>query len=274
MNQQPIGVFDSGIGGLTVVRELMHLLPHEDIVYFGDTARVPYGTKSEKVIRNFAVEDTLFLRKQGVKMVVVACNTVSAVALGLLEEKFALPLVGVVKPGAAEAARRTRNKKVGVIGTPRTVSSGIYEREIRTLDHTVQVFSKACPLFVPIVEEGWEEKEATLLVAREYMEVIKAMGVDTLVLGCTHYPLLSNALTQVMGRGVQLVNSGAAAATAVQTLLTENAMGNSQACAGALKVFISDVPYHFQLLAERLLGREVKDITRVDLEAIDLGGYE
>jgi glutamate racemase len=274
MNQQPIGVFDSGIGGLTVVRELMRLLPHENIVYFGDTARVPYGTKSEKVIRNFAVENTLFLRKQGVKMVVVACNTVSAVALGLLEEKFDLPFVGVVKPGATEAVLRTRIKKIGVIGTPRTVSSGIYEREIRLLAPAVQVFSKACPLFVPIVEEGWEDKEATLLVAREYLEVIKAMGVDTLVLGCTHYPLLSGALSQVMGRGVQLVNSGAAAATTVQSLLEEKGLQNDQARTGALKIFISDVPYHFQLLTERLLGREVKDITRVDLEAIDLGGYE
>jgi glutamate racemase len=274
MKNRAIGVFDSGIGGLTVVRELLRLLPNEDIVYFGDTARVPYGTKSEKVIKNFAIEDTLFLLKQNVKMIVVACNTVSAVALDLLETKFDLPFVGVVKPGARVAVQKTRNRKIGVIGTPRTVASGIYEQEIKRINPECLVFSKACPLFVPIVEEGWENRAATLLVAREYLEVLKAMGIDTLVLGCTHYPLLEKAVTEVMGRTVGLVNSGEATAAVVKQTLNERHLDREAENAGTLKLFISDVPYQFKMLAERLLGREVQDTTRVDLEAIDLGGYE
>jgi glutamate racemase len=274
MQNRAIGVFDSGIGGLTVVRELLRLLPQEDIVYFGDTARVPYGTKSEKVVRNFAVEDTLFLLKQNVKMIVVACNTVSAVAFELLETKFDLPFVGVVKPGARAAVQRTRNRKIGVIGTPRTIGSGIYEREIQLLSPGLPVFSKACPLFVPIVEEGWENREATLLVVQEYLAVLKAMDIDTLVLGCTHYPLLEKPIVEVMGRAVGLVNSGEATAIAVKQLLHDRNLYMPEEQTGTLKLFISDIPYQFKMLAERFLGREVPDITRVDLEAIDLGGYE
>ena len=274
MKNNPIGVFDSGIGGLTVVKELIRLLPNEDIVYFGDTARLPYGTKSVKVVQSFARDNTRFLLKQNVKLVVVACNTVSAVALTPLQEEHELPIIGVIRPGAQAAVESTRNKKVGVVGTPRTITSGAYTSEINKADKGIKVSAQACPLFVPLAEEGWESKEATRAVAEEYLAGLKKEGIDTLVLGCTHYPILKGVIGRVMGTSVALVDSATATAKTVRALMKEKDLLTDEDNPGHLQVFISDIPYQFKATGERFLGRELKGITRVDLEAIDLGGYE
>jgi len=203
----PIGVFDSGIGGLTVVHELIRQLPHESIVYFGDTARVPYGPKSPDTVRRYSREIAAYLTEQGVKAIVVACNTATAHALGTLRGELALPVVGVVEPGARAAVAATRTGRIGVIGTVGTIKSGAYERAICALSPTAQVVARACPLFVPLVEEGWVDHEATRLVAETYLEPLVKANVDTLVLGCTHYPLLKPLLRQVMGPDIRLIDS-------------------------------------------------------------------
>ncbi|HEY6953131.1 MAG TPA: glutamate racemase, partial [Bacteroidota bacterium] len=189
-NARPIGVFDSGIGGLTVVRALMKHLPHENLVYFGDTARVPYGPKSAQVVREYAVQDTDELLKHNVKYIVVACNTVSAVALDVVQKRARVPVLGVIVPGAEAAAHATVKKRVGIIGTLGTVLSNAYTNAIRQIDPGIQVFSQPCPLFVPLAEEGWTSHAATELIAKEYLFPLTLEKIDTLILGCTHYPLL------------------------------------------------------------------------------------
>jgi glutamate racemase len=215
----PIGVFDSGLGGLTVVRALMRQLPDERFLYVGDTARVPYGPKSPDTIRRYSREIAAYLLGEGVKAVVVACNTATAHALPVLRDELAMPVVGVVEPGARAAVAATRSGVIGVIGTAGTIGSGAYERAIRAVDPAARVVAQACPLFVPLVEEGWLDTEVTRLVAREYLGPLSASGIDTLVLGCTHYPLLAGAIAEVVGDGVQLIDSGDATAAATRTAL-------------------------------------------------------
>ena len=186
----PIGIFDSGLGGLTVVREVIRQLPHERIIYFGDTARVPYGPKSPDTVRRYSHEISAYLKSQDVKAIVVACNTATAHALPMLQGDLSIPVVGVVDPGARAAVAASRRRELGVIGTAGTISSGAYERAIRTIAPDAHILARACPLFVPLVEEGWLDKDATRLIAREYLTPLRDAGVDTLVLGCTHYPLL------------------------------------------------------------------------------------
>src|SRR5271156_2261897 len=205
--EHPIGVFDSGLGGLTVVKELIHHLPNERIVYFGDTARVPYGTKSGETIIRYSREIVRVLLKHKVKMVVVACNTASSLALDVLKKEFDLPILGVIEPGARKAMEVTRNKKVGIIATSSTVKSGKYAKKIVQLNKNIVVTSQACPLFVPLVEEGWFDHAVTYQVAQQYLRDMKKNKVDTLILGCTHYPLLKGVLHNVMGARVQLVDS-------------------------------------------------------------------
>jgi glutamate racemase len=250
----PIGVFDSGIGGLTVARELMRQLPSESIIYFGDTARVPYGPKSPDTVRRYSREIAAYLRERGVKALVVACNTATAHALGTLQAEESMPVVGVVQPGARAAVSASRGGRIGVIGTVGTIRSGAYERAIRALRPDAHVIARPCPLFVPLVEEGWLEHEATRMVAREYLGAFASERVDTLVLGCTHYPLLKPLIAEVLGPEVALIDS--AEQTAAEARRTLEARG-LLAPAGSVPVrryVASDAPDQFLRMAERFLG--------------------
>lgn len=262
----PIGVFDSGIGGLTVVRELVDQLPHERIVYFGDTARVPYGPKSPDTVRRYAHEIGEWLIGEGVKAIVVACNTATAHALPQLRRDFAVPVIGVVEPGARAAVRASPERRIGVIGTHGTIDSGAYERAIRDLDARAQVIARACPLFVPLIEEGWLDTEATRLIAREYLAPVAAGHVDTLVLGCTHYPLLKPLIAEVLGPGVRLIDS--AAETAAETRRELCARGLAAPPAGAPPVhrFVaSDAPAVFLRVGQRFLGTAIERVEKLTL---------
>ncbi len=241
VNSKPIGVFDSGIGGLTVVKEIIRVLPHEKIIYLGDTARVPYGTRGRDVITKFASELAHFLLKQGVKFLVVACNTISATCLKEIEKLSPVPVIGVIKPAVDEAIRKTRNHKIGVIATRATVSSGVYEREIKKLDKQAQVVMQACPLFVPLAEEGSINHQVAKLIAEEYLLVYKKTPVDTLILGCTHYPLLSNIIQKTAGEGVTLVDSARPTANALKALLKDKKL-LSEGQKITHRFFVTDAP--------------------------------
>ncbi|MEX2116618.1 MAG: glutamate racemase [Bacteroidota bacterium] len=260
---RPIGVFDSGIGGLTVVKALMHHLPHENIVYFGDTARVPYGPKSPQVVRTYAAEDTEVLIAHNVKLIVVACNTVSAVALDVVQKHSRVPVVGVIVPGAEAAVAASSKKRVGVIGTAGTVLSKAYDNAIRQADPTIQVFSKACPLFVPLAEEGWVDHKATELIAREYLFPLTLEKIDTLVLGCTHYPILRKTINAVLNNSVTLIDSGEATAAAVRRVLDESGLRNPSTMKPNLQFFVSDIPHTFTEVGERFLGQKLGKVHRV-----------
>ena len=264
--EQPIGVFDSGIGGLTVVRALSRRLPHENIVYFGDTARVPYGPKSPQVVREYAAQDVAFLMGHRVKMVVVACNTVSAVALDVVQKIAGVPVVGVIQPGAVAAVRETGRKRIGIIGTLTTVSSQAYAHAIRGIADDVQVFSRACPLFVPLAEEGWIDHPVTRMVAKEYLFPLTLEKIDTLILGCTHYPVLRAAIEAAIGQGVKLVDSGEATALEVERMLQTHALCNSSADRPNLQFYVSDIPSKFAEVGERFLGQTMGRVKRVSIE--------
>ncbi len=263
MSAKPIGVFDSGIGGLTVVRSLHQRLPHENIIYFGDTARVPYGPKSALVVREYAAQDTDFLLGHDVKIVVVACNTVSAVALDVVQKRAGVPIVGMIFPGAAAAASASVRKRVGVIGTVATVNSEAYVHALRQIDPAIQTFSQACPLFVPLAEEGWIDHRVTHLVAKEYLFPLALEKVDTLILGCTHYPLLRGAIQKAVYPGVTLIDSGEAAAGEVERVLGEHNLRNPSGHAPNLQFFVSDLPAKFSEVGERFLGQKMGRVHRV-----------
>jgi glutamate racemase len=253
----PIGVFDSGLGGLTVVHELRLQLPAERLIYFGDTARVPYGPKSPDTVRRYAVEIVEWLIAQGVKAVVVACNTATAHALPLLRERFPLPIIGVIEPGARAAVRATHSGRIGVIGTSGTIASGAYERAILALRPDAQVLSRACPLFVPLVEEGWLDAPATRLIAHEYLQPLAAHHCDTLVLGCTHYPILHPVIRAYLGDGVTLIDSGEATAKEIERLLDEKGLRNPSRQKANVQFFVSDIPLKFTEVGERFLGQNL-----------------
>jgi len=261
-SQDAIGVFDSGLGGLTVVKELNHHLPNEKIVYFGDTARVPYGTKSGETIIRYSREIVRVLLKHKVKMVVVACNTASSLALDVLKKEFDLPILGVIEPGARKAAEVTRNGKVGIIATSSTVKSGKYAKKIVQFNRNIAVFSESCPLFVPLVEEGWFDHPVTYQVAEQYLSAMKKKKIDTLILGCTHYPLLKQVLHNVMGPKVQLVDSAQEVALQVKGLLTKNRLLRTRLGPCQHLFIVSDEPKQFQRLAMRFLGGGVKHVRR------------
>ena len=269
MNRRPIGVFDSGIGGLTVVRELLHQLPHESLIYFGDTARVPYGNKSPATVRRYAGEILDFLLGRDVKMVVVACNTASAHALEELQRLSPVPVEGVILPGAQAAAQATRSGRVGVIGTAGTIASGAYERAIHEHKGTVAVVAKACPLFVPLVEEGWLNHPATRLVAETYLRELWEHDIDTLVLGCTHYPLLKGLLAGVLGPGITLIDSAEETARAVARRLADSTLHAPRTAEANVHFVVSDAPEQFKKVGKRFLGERVRDI-----ELVTLGGAE
>jgi glutamate racemase len=262
-NSRPIGVFDSGIGGLTVVRALTHHLPHENIVYFGDTARVPYGPKSSQVVREYAAQDTDVLLEHDVKMIVIACNTVSAVALDVVQKRAKVPVVGVIQPGAEAAARATTRKRVGIIGTIGTVNSNAYVNALRQIEPGIQAFSQACPLFVPLAEEGWTDHKATELIAKEYLFPLTLEKIDTLILGCTHYPLLATIIGKVLHQSVTLIDSGEATAVTVKRLLDEKNMRNASKLKPNLQFNVSDVPHRFTEVGERFLGQKLGRVHRV-----------
>ena len=263
MRDKPIGVFDSGIGGLTVVKQLAKEMPFEDIIYFGDTARVPYGTKSESTIKKFSIENVLFLLNFDVKLIIIACNTSSAIGLPFLSRYFSVPIIGVIKPGAKAAIRSTRNGRVGVIGTTATILSKAYEKEIRALNPKVKVYSKDCPLFVPLVEEGWAGDGIVDIAARKYLSGLKEKKIDTVILGCTHYPLLKPAIQKVMGRAVKLVDSAEETAREARNLLEECGLKYPGRRAGRSKFYVSDAPDKFLTVAKRFLGKDVKTAEQV-----------
>jgi glutamate racemase len=259
-NAAPIGVFDSGIGGLTVAHEVIRQLPHESIVYFGDTARVPYGPKSPDTVRRYSREIASFLEEQGVKSIVIACNTATAHALTALREEMDMPVIGVVEPGARAAVKATRDGHIGVIGTVGTIKSGAYERAIRAINPDVLVTPRACPLFVPLVEEGWTDHDATRLVAREYLEPLIAAAIDTLVLGCTHYPLLKPLLREVLGPSVTLIDSAEeTAAETARTLAAKNIAAEPSADP-TYRFVASDDPLMFLQLGQRFLGGTMEGV--------------
>ncbi len=264
MRNNPIGVFDSGVGGLTVVKELTGHMPQEDIIYFGDTARVPYGTKSAATIQKFSIENALFLLKFDVKLIIVACNTSSAIGLPYLSKYFHIPIIGVIKPGAKAAIRATRNSRVGVIGTNATISSGAYEKEIRSLDPKIKIYSRSCPLFVPLVEEGWAHDGVVNLVARKYLSPFKGKKIDTLILGCTHYPLLRSDIQKVIGRQVKLVDSAEETAREAGNLLEECGLRSPGKRKGRLKFYVSDMPEKFRVVAGKFLGREISNVEKIN----------
>jgi glutamate racemase len=265
----PIGVFDSGVGGLTVVRQLQRVLPGEDIVYLGDTARVPYGTKSPSTVVRFACEDTQFLIRQNVKAVVVACNTCSAWALPMLEKKFAVPVFGVILPGVRTALEKTRNQRIGIIGTSATIRSKAYANAILARCDSARVFARACPLLVPLVEEGWTRHNVTDTVLRDYLQPLLRHRIDTLVLGCTHYPLLKTAIRKVAGAGVTLVDSAASCAIYVRERLGHlKLLAEKRRRSGTIQPFVTDETDGFGDVARRFLGVPTEAPWRVDLSAM------
>jgi len=263
-NAQPIGVFDSGIGGMTVVRALTQHLPHENIIYFGDTARVPYGPKSPQVVREYALQDTDVLLKYDVKLIVIACNTVSAVALDVVQKRAKVPVVGVILPGAAAGTQATKRKRIGVIGTVGTIFSNAYTNAIRQLDSDIKVFGQPCPLFVPLAEEGWIDHKATELIAKEYLFPLTLEKIDTLVLGCTHYPILRDVIGKVLQHSVTLIDSGEATALVVKDMLTDLKLNNTSTLKPNLQFFVSDVPHKFTEIGERFLGTKLGKVHRVE----------
>lgn len=268
-SQNAIGVFDSGLGGLSAVKEFMNVLPAERIIYFGDTGRVPYGTRSRETIRKYAFQDAEFLLKHNVKMIVAACGTVSSVAGGALEEQLPVPYTGVVNPTAYTAVRKTKNGKIGVIGTAATVNSHSYKLRLQKLDPSVEVFEQACPLFVSLVENGviHRDDQITRLVVRRYMAELKDNGVDTVILGCTHFPLLREAISDYMGEGVALVDSGYETANYAAKVLREQDLLNDDPNPKQPDFYVSDTPEGFENVAGLFLGRDMEHkVTQIDIE--------
>jgi glutamate racemase len=266
LSWKSIGIFDSGVGGLTVLKEVIRALPQEDTIYLGDTARVPYGTKSPETVTRYALQVTSFLVERDIKLLVAACNTASAVSLETLKRSFSIPIIGVIEPGARRAVAQTRSGKVGVIGTAATTKSSAYAKAIKKIDRKIEVFARACPLFVPLAEEGWLDNEVARLTAGIYLRELKEAGVDTLVLGCTHYPLLKGIIAETMGDGVRLVDSAEETARAVaQTLQCEDLL-RPPSEKGNHHYFVTDVPAGFIRVGNRFLGGSLGDVYQVNLE--------
>src|SRR6202158_5954648 len=261
---RPIGVFDSGIGGLTVLKALTSALPGEDFIYLGDTARLPYGTKSNEVIIRYSKENTEFLLAKGIKMLVVACNTSSAVALEEIARDTIVPVAGVIEPGARAAVRASRNGKIGVIGTEATIASGAYTRAIQQLRPRAEIYTRACPLLVPLVEEGWTDNEIAGRTVAYYLESLKASGIDTLLLGCTHYPMLRGLFERVLGARVKIVDSAVATAAAVREKLAALKLARRGGSAGAQSFFVTETPDRFVRVGRRFIGPRVESAVRIE----------
>lgn len=264
----PIGVFDSGVGGLTVAREIMRNLPKEDIVYFGDTARVPYGSKSKDNIIRFSKQIINFLQTQDVKAIVIACNTASALALDAVKEEFDIPILGVVEPGARAALTVTQTKKIGVIGTEATVRSAMYEKIIQGVDPNVSVIAKACPLFVPLVEEGFQKHHVTEEIIEYYLSELKESEIDALILGCTHYPLLRSKIREYVGDKITLVNPAYETAMDLKQLLQERGMENTDGAGehGSYSFYVSDAADKFKQFANSILPYDIETTKQINIE--------
>jgi glutamate racemase len=262
-SDRPIGVFDSGIGGLTVLKALTDALPGEDFIYLGDTARLPYGTKSNEVIIRYSKENTEFLLAKGIKMLVVACNTSSAVALDAIASDSMVPVIGVIEPGARAAVKASRNGKIGVIGTEATIASGAYTRAIQRLGKKSEIYTRACPLLVPLAEEGWIDNEIAERTVAHYLESLKQSGIDTLLLGCTHYPLLRAMFAQVLGASVRIVDSATATAVEVGDRLRMLRLAKRGAD-GSQSFFVTETPDRFVRVGRRFLGPQVESAVRIE----------
>lgn len=262
----PIGVFDSGVGGLTVVREIMRHLPDENLVYFGDTARVPYGSKSQDSIIRFSRQIIHFLRTKHVKAIVIACNTASALALDIVQQEVDIPVIGVIVPGARAAVKETKNKKVGVLGTEATIKSNMYTKQMQQEDPEVEVIGKACPLFVPLIEEGFAKHKITKEVIDIYLHEMRESGIDTLILGCTHYPLLRSAISEYMGEKIHLVNPAYETAMELRAVLQEKGLENSGDGEFSYEFYSSDAPVKFKIFANSILPCHINWIEHINIE--------
>ena len=264
-SEHPIGVFDSGLGGLTVVSAIQKLLPDESIIYFGDTARVPYGNKSNDLIRGYSLEISDYLLNQNTKLLVVACNTASALALTTLKEHLDIPVIGVIEPGVRAALTATRNNRIGVIGTISTIQSNVYQKELRNRYEKISVFGQPCPLFVPLVEEGWVDDDITRRVAKIYLKDLNAQDIDTLILGCTHYPLLKSVLQETVLPGTILVDSAEVVTEEIRSILNDLNLKTSAEDTGTLSCYVSDLPARFEMVASRFLGDSIAHVSKIHL---------
>lgn len=264
-SDHPIGVFDSGLGGLTVVSAIQKLLPDESIIYFGDTARVPYGNKSTDLIRGYSLEISDYLLNQNTKLLVVACNTASALALTTLKEQLDIPVIGVIEPGVRAALTATRNNRIGVIGTISTIQSNVYQKELRNQYEKISVFGQPCPLFVPLVEEGWVDDDITRRVAKIYLKDLNAQDIDTLILGCTHYPLLKSVLQETVLPGTILVDSAEVVTEEIRSILNDLNLKTSAEDTGTLSCYVSDLPARFEMVASRFLGDSIAHVSKIHL---------
>jgi len=264
-SDHPIGVFDSGLGGLTVVSAIQKLLPDESIIYFGDTARVPYGNKSTDLIRGYSLEISDYLLNQNTKLLVVACNTASALALTTLKEQLDIPVIGVIEPGVRAALTATRNNRIGVIGTISTIQSNVYQKELRNRYEKISVFGQPCPLFVPLVEEGWVDDDITRRVAKIYLKDLNAQDIDTLILGCTPYPLLKSVLQETVLPGTTLVDSAEVVTEEIRSILNDLNLKTSAEDTGALSCYVSDLPARFEMVASRFLGDSIAHVSKIHL---------
>ncbi len=261
MIKQPIGIFDSGVGGLTVFKEIRKAFPSEDIVYFGDTARVPYGPKSQNTIIDYSIQNARFLMQQNVKIIIVACNTASSVALEALQNQFAIPTIGVILPGAQAAIKQTRNSKIGIIGTDGTVKSNSYLKAIKGINAKIEVHSQACPLFVALAEEGWENHQVSQTIAEEYLKNLLKEEIDTLILGCTHFPILKKTIQRVVGKEINLIDSATAVVRQLQSFISNSDRKQT----GKDYFFVSDNEEKFRKIASKILGKEVNLLEKVFL---------
>lgn len=267
MSNRPIGVFDSGLGGLTVLKEITKILPNENIIYFGDTARVPYGPRSKETVRKYTFQAINFLLSKNVKAIVIACNTATARALKEANEKYDIPIIGVIEAGARTAAYSTKNKIVGVIGTEGTVRSKAYNLEIGKIDKDIKIIDKACNLFVPIVEEGWANTEIASLTAKKYLNELIEQGIDSLVLGCTHYPLLKRTIGEIVGENIKLVNPAKETALDLKSILEEqNLIKFTEDNNISYEYYVSDIPEKFANIGEDLIKKEIKDVQNVEIQ--------
>lgn len=266
MSNRPIGVFDSGLGGLTVLKEINKILPNENIVYFGDTARVPYGSRSKDTVIQYTFQAINFLISKNVKAIVIACNTATARALKLAQEKYDIPIIGVIEAGARTAAYTTKNNMVGVIGTQGTINSKAYNVEISKLNKDIRIIDKACPLFVPIVEEGWSNTDVAHLTAKRYLQELIDQGIDSLVLGCTHYPLLRKTIGEVVGDNIILVNPAKETAKDLEKVLQLKNLLKIEDTKSNYQYYVSDIPEKFALLASEFLNIEIDNINNVDIQ--------
>jgi len=263
--KKPIGVFDSGIGGLTVLKQIMRLLPKENSIYLGDTARVPYGTKSQETVIRYTFQNIHFLLDRGIKLLVVACNTATAHSLEIAKKTFSIPIIGVIEPGVQAAIRVSKNKRVGVIGTLGTIESSVYSKAILSLDPEFKVFAKACPLFVSLAEEGLTKGRIPRIIADRYLSFLKRKRIDTLILGCTHYPLLKDTIQKSIGKSVELIDSSVETAKAVKRILKEKSLESKDSSNPYNHFFITDNSSHFLRAARLFLGREIEHFVQVDL---------